>query len=321
MNKIRPINDRFCWTDTCFQNMFLKDHSECVDKFEWMTHNINPEKEEEFLNYLIKSSGKLGEEMLKYHSTKKEDIVRLYTLESPLYKAVNTILGSNKREEVLLVGSYIKKLTMALFQLSRTSQRFSEGAVYRKAKVHGKHLETLKNISFHRKLIFPGFSSTSKSKSLAQSFSGNLLFTIIVPQTFPNLHVPIDVSLFSHFQEQEVLFPFGSIFKLCKFEGANGNYFATLIYLHNALDTGIDSDSDGESPEEFKLDKTLPKDILLIDKVLGLTPPISSLSLKPTNIKKIPPSPITDFNFKFEDGYYKGETSGQEMHGMGTYSH
>ncbi|CAF2061685.1 unnamed protein product [Rotaria magnacalcarata] len=147
--------------------------------------------------------------------------IYLYSLESFLYKLVNTVLRENDKSKMNTVAPFCYFLTEAIWSDTLAHERFY-GIVYRGASMPSDTIHYYNEaIGTHK--CWYGFTSTSKSRGVAEDF-GNVMFIIDVTSTGG-----LNVSSYSEYQnEDEVILPPGTIFRIDK---VVQNDAKTYIYL------------------------------------------------------------------------------------------
>ncbi|CAF1209891.1 unnamed protein product [Adineta ricciae] len=156
--------------------------------------------------------------------------VRLYTMETFLYKKINEflrLLGEDAhidfvRSKVPTFGPFIH-----LFHslLGRNKEKLT---VYRGANLSNQLIEQFKRSIGKKQWLFPAFTSTSRSVSLAEQF-GNVLFEIDIN------YLGTDISEYSFYpEEEEVLLRNGFWFQIdsCSFDAKKAKW---IIHLSEGL--------------------------------------------------------------------------------------
>lgn len=197
-----------------------------------------------------KNTEKFGIELAKIYKTATSQewankLVEFYTMESPLYKIVNSdICGVNKLTKYKY---YSIGLWCALF--NRFDNKDWTKVCYRSATLSNENIQLfkkhtrIKNHSYSGILQLPGFISCSKSKQVCLSWGGNVLFVILPPYTHDlggisggdyGGHHPKDISHLSVLpHEQEVIFPLHNQFvymgvKQVQYPSSNTKWEITL---------------------------------------------------------------------------------------------
>lgn len=126
----------------------------------------------------------------------------IYTRECFLYKLLNKALREEDLSKVDTLGPFCDLLWNSLQSEDLKSKYQFTGSVYRGATLEPEEIEAYKNSIKKAPKEWLGFSSTSKTRTLAEIYSGNTLFIINVPSQSQHL----DISTVSNFpDEQEVL--------------------------------------------------------------------------------------------------------------------
>ena len=138
--------------------------------------------------------------------------IRLYTMDSFLYRLVNTVLRENDLSKMKAIASYCYLLFRAFYDGSLTGYHYW-GVVYRGIDLEKSYIDEYKTAVGQWK-IWNQFSSTSANRSIAQHF-GNTLFIINIELARGGL----SLGSFSEFpSESEVLLPAGTKIKIDKVE-------------------------------------------------------------------------------------------------------
>ncbi|CAF1184212.1 unnamed protein product [Rotaria sp. Silwood1] len=149
---------------------------------------------------------------------RKECAVKLYTRPGFLYKLVNRALRERDRRIYRdTLGPYCYLLYSYLCLRSPFGIDFYRGTVYRGARLHpgmiGRFQKEMKQGD--KFLTWLGFTSTTKSSAVANEFTGNTLFEILLTDTDHFTCQGVDISKLSHFpNEEEVLLPSGFQFQI-----------------------------------------------------------------------------------------------------------
>jgi hypothetical protein len=126
----------------------------------------------------------------------------IYTRECFLYKLLNKALREEDLSKVDTLGPFCDLLWNSLSSEGLKSKYQFTGSVYRGATLEPDEIDAYRNSIKKAPKEWLGFSSTSKTRTLAELYSGNTLFIINVPSQSQHL----DISTISNFpDEQEVL--------------------------------------------------------------------------------------------------------------------
>lgn len=148
----------------------------------------------------------------------KQQVVRLYTGATFLYKFVNEVLREpDKHRYRDTVGPYCHLLRGYLYQEAH-QDKFHRGVVYRGAWLHPRMIDRYKEEISGKTDKFPlmwlGFTSTTKNREIAELFNGNTLFIIDLDDHPYFTSQGVDISDISKMpQEEEVLLPPGFQFQ------------------------------------------------------------------------------------------------------------
>jgi len=127
-------------------------------------------------------------------------VIVLYTLESFLYRLVNTTLRENDQSKVDTVGAFAQLLFHCDCSSSKGIVGYA-GELYRGAQLDEQTIEMYKQAVGHTK-TWDAFSSTSKNRKKAESF-GNVLFIINRVKSTRYRFSGMDVSPISNYPEEE----------------------------------------------------------------------------------------------------------------------
>lgn len=147
----------------------------------------------------------------KSRSETAKTCLYLYTRESFLYRALNTALRDEDLSKVETLGPFC----FLMRQYSRSCKEFL-GIVYRGAQFSPETIDTYRK-SVNSWRTWPSFTSTTKSRQVAEQ-RGNVLFEIkILPIKLTSVARAFDIAEFSQFpSEEEVLLPAGISFQIIR---------------------------------------------------------------------------------------------------------
>ncbi|CAF1093481.1 unnamed protein product [Adineta ricciae] len=155
-----------------------------------------------------------------------------YSKESFIYYLVNAALRSQEFDRIIRVGFFIKDVHEQLVRLheEQVSSKDPTFLVYRGQGMEKKYFEKLKRNNGGL-LAFNSFISTSKNPGVAEGFLKSalekspigILFKITVDPSITSA-VFADISKFSdHGAEEEILFSFGTVFRINEIEQRTGD--------------------------------------------------------------------------------------------------
>jgi hypothetical protein len=135
--------------------------------------------------------------------------IYFYTMDTFLYKLVNSVLRENDKTKVDTIAPFCYFLTEAIWSDTLADERFY-GIVYRGIDIPSKAIGYYEELIGKHKCWY-GFTSTSKDRGPAERF-GNSLFIIDITRTGG-----LTISKYSEFpDEDEVILPPGTIFRIDK---------------------------------------------------------------------------------------------------------
>ncbi|CAF1072148.1 unnamed protein product [Rotaria sp. Silwood1] len=176
----------------------------------------------------------LAEKLLEVKEKSWDDIALcclfLYTRECFLYKLLNKTLREEDLSKVDTLGPFCDFLWNSLSSESLKSKYQFTGLVYRGASLELDEIDAYKNSIKKYPKEWLGFSSTSKNRTLAETYSGNTLFIINVPSQSQHL----DISNISNFpEEEEVLLGASTSFQIenVKYDETTGKNYIYLRIL------------------------------------------------------------------------------------------
>ncbi|CAF1633906.1 unnamed protein product, partial [Didymodactylos carnosus] len=187
---------------------------------------LNREPEGQLIaNELRNVKDKTTDEILKL-------AIHLYSVESFLYKLVNSTLRADDRSQIDTLGAYCYLLdryfseyhTIPLNNVPQNNKRLT---VYRGATLTDEMIDAYEKV-VGTCIKWSAFTSTSKDPKVAEQFDGNTLFIIQLGAGYIRRS---DISSLSYYpEEQEVLLDAASHFQVDKLEynSKSGKY---LIYL------------------------------------------------------------------------------------------
>lgn len=149
---------------------------------------------------------------------------RLYSLETFLYKLVNSTLRNNDRSKANTLGPFCYLLQL----YSQSTEHLFDMILYRGMSLTDEMIEDYKK-AVGTKIQWLAFTSTSKVRAVAELY-GNTLFII---RLVPIVPIGANLSSVSYFPaELEVLLPAGQVFLVEKMnvDPNNGKY---CIYMRN----------------------------------------------------------------------------------------
>jgi hypothetical protein len=150
---------------------------------------------------------------------------RLYSASSFLYNLINTFLRNKDMTKVATLGAYCHLLWFHVLH----SAPPKETTFYRGCTLTDDMVEEYKQ-TIGTTISWPAFTSTSKSRQVADMFCGNTLFIV---QLARYCGFRSDISSLSHYpQEEEVIFCAGMDYKIDKVErdSKSGKYLIFLFY-------------------------------------------------------------------------------------------
>ena len=155
-----------------------------------------------------------------YENFHRQDILKWYTRDSPIYKLINNCLRLSSSDSILYCRFALKDMERAIREHYREESKDFNGVVYRGAYISKEEWEKLER-NIGEEIEMYGFLSTTVSQRTALRFltgdlQNKIFITIIVPP-LPELDEQgfADISKFSEFQvEQEILFNVRSRFKI-----------------------------------------------------------------------------------------------------------
>ncbi|CAF1087378.1 unnamed protein product [Didymodactylos carnosus] len=202
------------------------------------TRRIMIEKAAEGLIVEGKNVGKqregewMAEQLLSVKEGAAEEVwkmsAHLYSLDSYLYRKLNELMRLvGDEEHARYVQSKMYTLGPFTLLLERLMQRNKKAmTVYRSAELSDDLIEQFRQSSgSHEKRLFSAFTSTSRSKNVAEFYGGNVIFAIKI---FKN---GADISQYSAFpQEEEVLLEasFWFVIQSCTFDKTTNKWFIRL---------------------------------------------------------------------------------------------
>lgn len=130
-----------------------------------------------------------------------ECAVRLYSASSFLYNLINSVMRNEDESKLETLGPFFYLLWSHV--VINSLRNGGEETVYRGCTLTKEMVEEYRQV-IGTYIAWPAFTSTSKSREVAEMFTGNTLFVI-------RIHTDIcarycDISLFSRFpQEEEIL--------------------------------------------------------------------------------------------------------------------
>lgn len=151
---------------------------------------------------------------------RQKELVRLYTMETPLYHEMNAALRNDDLEKMKYFGAYIKELR-DVFLTDHVDQIISPytGTLWRGVSIPNVE-EILRHYQPGKIFVWPAFTSTTTNKNVAMGF-GNIVFEM---RCFPPEgtyddeeweYAPASVQEYSAFpSEGEILFPPNCKFKV-----------------------------------------------------------------------------------------------------------
>lgn len=143
-------------------------------------------------------------------------IIRLYTMETFLYRLINATLRLAEenlpieeeyrwREKLMTLGPFALILDCALCHYSTRKPMM----IYRCAQITHDQVEQFRQMNLLQCGYFSGFTSCSRSLAEAEQFEGNVLFRIKLPKrhlALSHRQAVTDVQIFSEIpEEQEIL--------------------------------------------------------------------------------------------------------------------
>ncbi|CAF1285035.1 unnamed protein product [Didymodactylos carnosus] len=222
------------------------DYSMSSDFLESWIKNSNPSLErideilEQAINGILLEGKKLGEiadaewcakQLSQVQNQNKNEInrcvLKVYTTECFLYKTLNAALRENDMTKVNTLGPFCYLLNSAL---SNTQNIFYTGYLYRGTKLQNHMIEDYLKAVNNGCRSWPGFTSTSRSRTNAEEFGDTLFIINIIDEHSKAL----DISSASVFpNEEEILLPNGWNFIVEKVDMINGK---NHVYLRRSKD-------------------------------------------------------------------------------------
>ncbi|CAF0772413.1 unnamed protein product [Didymodactylos carnosus] len=153
--------------------------------------------------------------------------IQLYTMECFLYKLINKAIGEDDTSKANTLGPFC----YILFRSWLKADTKHSPELYRGANIDQNMLESYKEAT-GRERYWNGFTSTTRNRQKAQNF-GNTLFIINATN-----NGGLDISPFSNYDEDEVLLPPATVFKIKKLKKTPTQ---TYIYLklRNYIDDAL----------------------------------------------------------------------------------
>ena len=179
----------------------------------------------DFLNLAkrIYQSKRLIEFEQEYDKYDKEQILKWYSMQSPVYKLINNCLRIATSDSILYCRFALKDMERAIREEHQQESKRYNGLVYRGAYTSKDEFEKLER-NVGKEIEMYGFLSTTKSLKIAKKFLNDddiekkVLITIIIPSLpMPELDEQgfADLSKFSKFSgEEEILFNVKSRFQV-----------------------------------------------------------------------------------------------------------
>jgi len=178
----------------------------------------------DFLKLAQKVYQDKNKELLKfddqYCDYGKEDIIRWYTRDSPIYRLINNCLRISSSDSILYCRLILKDLERAIREHYKSKSKYFNGLVYRGSFISGGEWEKLQR-NLGQEIEMYGFLSTTVNKRTALNFlqsdlNNKILISIIIPP-LPEIDEQgfADISEFSEYKgEKEILFNVRSRFKI-----------------------------------------------------------------------------------------------------------
>ncbi len=157
--------------------------------------------------------------------------IRIYTMESFVYRIVNKALRDNDLTKVDTIGSYCYLLFQFNFAQEFNDLKF-KGRVYRCANLSSSIVaEYERNIGSLRSWL--GLTSTSRQRQVAESFPDSTVLFIIDIQDTAHCSARAIANLSMYPYEDEVLIRSGTHFTINKVQqdSASTSQIKTLIHL------------------------------------------------------------------------------------------
>ncbi|CAF1298923.1 unnamed protein product [Didymodactylos carnosus] len=148
--------------------------------------------------------------------------IKLYTMECFLYKLINKALRENDTRKITTLGPFCYILLRSWLNTKEKQTT----TLYRGMNIDDNQLQSYQEATGQTR-YWEGFTSTTKNHEKAQKF-GNHLFIIDATR-----YGGIDISALSIYDEEEVLLPPGTKYKINK---VDKNQPHTCIYLQLLLD-------------------------------------------------------------------------------------
>jgi len=179
----------------------------------------------DFLNLALNiyQSKKMLQFERAYSTYDKEQILRWYAEESPVYKLINNCLRISTDDSILYCRFILKDMERAIQEeYNQETEKFS-GVVYRAAYISNEEFEKLER-NVGKEIEMYGFLSTSINQESAVNFLnediGKKVFITIIVPPFPDPELDeqgfINISKYSPFEEKEILFNVRSRFQVLK---------------------------------------------------------------------------------------------------------
>ena len=194
----------------------------------------------------IYQSKKLLEFEHEYFEYNKEQILKWYAAQSPIYKLINNCLRISTSDSILYCRFILKDMERAIREEYQQQSKKYNGVVHRGAYISKAEFEKLER-NVGKEIEMYGFLSTSKSLHSAEKFlyddiKNKVLITIIIPPLpSPELDEQgfVDMRNFSEFsQEEEILFNVRSRFQVLEVGsiqvGKNKKECRHLVLLYGA---------------------------------------------------------------------------------------
>lgn len=185
-----------------------------------------------------------------------EALITAYTQEGPLYKAVNNALRNRNVHEMRYLASFIKELR-GVFNMRNVDGvlAFKDDLLFRGIQVPDP-AQALKDFKVGEKFVWPGFTSTTTTRSVAERF-GNLIFVIRFKlpagvekgSEGPPVFAPACISQFSDFpNEGEVVCPPHTEFEVLEIVQPKRTFFGawrSKAVVHCQI---VDLETGGDTP-------------------------------------------------------------------------
>ncbi|CAF1217834.1 unnamed protein product [Adineta ricciae] len=231
VSRIAQRQDRFNFTDKLGSKTF-GNTGVCMSPFveEWIRRNPNYKFKEETIEQLASGLEQEGVAIgeadaakfiaLEIRQHKHEErskmieyCVRLYTADTWIYRLVNSTLRENDMSKVDTLGPFCCFIRNFL-HASQKEHEDEEMVVYRGMELEPKDIQVYKDCVGEVHSWF-AFSSTTKSRAVAENFAVNVLFEIHF-DGFSASHYPgRDISILSNYpKEEEILLQPGADFRI-----------------------------------------------------------------------------------------------------------